>query len=479
MKLLSFMKHLLGILFPFLVCLSIYGIFIGGTAMTGNGENQPLESEKPVQEAEELDALASAFNQVRIFSDAEFQEAVSLYETGLPGFSPRIGSRVSIPSSSSRVSDSYSPSSARSILVADASEKKNSSDSSAKKSESETSSSNSGNVSPKNADAKAGNTDASVKTAPETLSSPPPAWSGTRGDIWRIDTTFASRTSPALSQMRKLKFYRWEDSQWMKAAEEDFFASTFEDQPLIFYVHGNRTELNTAAMQGIATLKNHARHFPDSTPARLVIWNWDAEKIAVRPRVDFPAKANFADFQGFYLAEIIENLPAKKQIILVGHSFGARTILSSLHLLAGKTFRNRTLAALFPNESAVSEVSWKKETVRKDEENVQTLPKIDVLLVASAISCDVLSKGGMFSGALETVSCLRVTQNPSDHALKYYPVMKGARNRLPEAMGAIGPVLGNVAPELREKVQVIPLDNPTHQYLEYISMRSVQNALKF
>lgn len=280
--------------------------------------------------------------------------------------------------------------------------------------------------------------------------------------------------------MRKLIFYRWVDSRWSKASAEEFFDLPSDDRPLIFYVHGNRTELNTAAMHGIVTLKNYARHFPDSLPPRLVVWNWDAEKISARPRVDFPAKASYADFQGFYLAEIIENIPAEKQLILVGHSFGARTILSSLHLLSGGALGKRTLKALFPEESAVTEVSWKKNVSKNaDDGAVRTLPRINVLLVASAISCNVLAEGGMFAEALNPIACLRVTKNPSDHALKYYPIMNGARNRLPEAMGAVGPVLGNVDSELRAKVQVIPLDNPTHQYLEYISMRSVQNALKF
>ncbi len=442
------MKHFLGILFPFFVCLSVYGIFLLGSAMTGGHERQAAEKVVSAEISDVPDSVVSAFNQTDLFSDSELQEAVSLFAAKLSGVSPRIGACVSLSAVSSGESD--------------AAEKTLSSDEQKQAKNVE------------KTDAKdSGENPAERSALPSSVKN------GFEGDIWRIDTTFASRTSPALAQMRKLIFYRWIDSRWSKASADEFFDFPFDGQPLIFYVHGNRTELNTAAMQGIVTLKNYARHFPESVPARLVIWNWDAEKISVRPRVDFPVKAGYADFQGFYLAEIIENIPADKQILLVGHSFGARTILSALHLLSGGAMGNRTLKTLFPDESPVTEVSWKKVVSENAREAGKALPKIDALLVASAISCDVLSEGGMFSGALNSVARLRVTRNPSDHALKYYPLMKGARKRLPEAMGAVGPVLGNVDSELRSKVQVIPLDNPTHQYLEYISMKSVQNALKF
>jgi hypothetical protein len=76
------------------------------------------------------------------------------------------------------------------------------------------------------------------------------------------------------------------------------------------------------------------------------------------------------------------------------------------------------------------------------------------------------------------VSGMYITQNGSDPALKFYPLMNGPRFRLPEAMGYAGPVLTRIKKEDEEKVHVIRLDYQSHQFLEYISMRCVQNGLQ-
>lgn len=152
------MKHLLGFLFPFFVCLSIYGIFVLGAAISESRDQNPAEGVVPAELSDFPDPIAAAFNQTRLFSDSELQEAVSFFAAEYSNVSPGIGARVSLPAVSSGRLDAAGVSSRKpSTLLADASEKASSSV--------EQTEADSGNAVEKKG-----------KNVPETLLSPSPAF---------------------------------------------------------------------------------------------------------------------------------------------------------------------------------------------------------------------------------------------------------------------------------------------------------------
>lgn len=477
-KIRALLVHAFCIFFPALVLFGVYGIILLHSILT-----EPAETPAHSQAADashSTPAEADPFTQTALFTDDELRSGISLYETSLPGISQRFGANVRV--------ESMVPSASSLTSAGQTRHSRNGSITTVE----DSGTANEMERNPMSATPSLAQGIASDDPQNSALT-PPPAWNPAEADIWRVETAYASRMNPTDDQFRKLVFYRWVDSVWQKQNASVFFESRMPAQPMVFYVHGNRTETNTATMQGLKVLQN----FPTEVPARLILWSWDSERVSCRPRIEYSTKAHYADFQGFYLAEFIKKFEPETHIVLTGHSFGARTILNALHLLAGGTFGARTLESTFPEEPLLTEVSWKSgqdpapnSASPKKPNGSQTsaaqvpsersdLPTLDVLLVAPAVSCGALTPGAIFGRALETVSHLNLTQNSSDPALKFYPLMNGARNRLPEAMGFVGPSLNRVEDSQKAKVRIIRLDCQTHQFLEYLSMRSVQNGLVF
>jgi len=434
-----------------LITRSIYFIFSTGILfvlyllLLGNGPVEDLFS--PNRETSENGASellnSDLFLQTAQFSDEEVSDSIELYETGLSGISARFGANVRVQGAMEST-DSEELSTQHSLIPA---------------------------ISPVMLSPQTGK---NVESSELLL--PPQNPNPFEADIWRIETSWASHTHPSCDQMRKLIFYHKNGDRWEKTDVETFLKFQGNTQPVIFYVHGNRTEVNTALVQGMQVLRN----FPTAIPARLVIWNWDSERVSPRPHIEYSTKANYADFQGFYLANLLNRMNETAPVLLVGHSFGTRVILSSLHLLGKGSVGNQTLETAFPVEFQEISLDLKKKAEKtKTEEKLKKLPKLNVLLVAAAISRNVLVPGSMYDCALNVASEVHITRNGLDPALRFYPLMYGHRARLPEALGYAGPILTNVGKENEEKVHVIRLEYQTHQFLEYISMRCVKNALVF
>lgn len=413
-------------------CALFLGVGHTFNCFSPNGSSLEKESRTPLN--------ADPFLQTAQFSDEEVSQTIALYESGLTGVSARFGNSVLVQDASASLEDSFD--SQQSIF----------------------------STAPVILGMQVGD-----QGGTSELVLPPKSPNPLEADIWKIETSWASHTHPTGDQLRKVLFFRKNGNQWEKSDVKTFLETQGSTQPVIFYVHGNRTEINTAMVQGMMVLRN----FRSSVPARLVVWNWDAERISARPRIEYSTKANYADFQGFYIANILGQMNENAPVLLVGHSFGTRAVLSALHLLGKGRVGNQTLESAFPVEPQEITLDLKKKLGAQTKEKVKKLPRLNALLVAAAISCNAMVPGAIYDHALDTVSEMYVTQNGADPALKFYPLMNGPRFRLPEAMGYVGPVLNKVQKEEKEKVQVIRLEYPTHQFLEYISMQCVQNGLQF
>lgn len=397
--------------------------------------------ENPEKEIQDF-LNSDPFLQTARFSDAEVSETIALYESGLAGVSARLGNSVLVQNSSESL-DSDAPSIPHDSSFSSAT--------------------------PIMLGAPMGQT-----AENSGLILPPQKSNPLEADIWQIETSWASHTHPSGDQLRKVIFYRKNGNQWEKSDAKTFLNTQGSSQPVIFYVHGNRTEANTAMIQGMMVLKNYKTEIP----ARLVIWTWDADRVSARPRIEYATKANYADFQGFYLANLLGQMNENAPVMLVGHSFGTRVVLSALHLLGHGIVGKQTLESAFPEEPREVSFDLQKKPEQKTEEGPKKLPRLNALLVAAAISCNAMVPGSIYDHALDVVSEMYITQNGADPALKFYPLMNGPRFRLPEAMGYAGPVLTRVKKEDEAKVHVIRLEYQSHQFLEYISMRCVQNGLQ-
>lgn len=108
--------------------------------------------------------------------------------------------------------------------------------------------------------------------------------------------------------------------------------------------------------------------------------------------------AHRAEFNGFYLASLINRVPDENPIRLMGHSHGCRMISSALHLLSGGKVDNMHLR---PGE-------WSNRGMR-------------AMFFSAAIDHDWLNPGECYGLAMNRICWLQNQTHSLDWALLTYP----------------------------------------------------------
>lgn len=151
---------------------------------------------------------------------------------------------------------------------------------------------------------------------------------------------------------------------------------------------------------------------PDQ-PFQFIFFTWPSDRI-MSPliQIDVGILGRRASRNGFYVAELIQHVPAECPISLVGHSLGTRVIASTLHLMGGGTVEDlRYRHAGFSGR------------------------RIRTVFLASALDHDWLNPGERFGCALHSTECLLNLKNSHDAFLKIYPLRRPFSSR---ALGQTG-----------------------------------------
>jgi len=218
-------------------------------------------------------------------------------------------------------------------------------------------------------------------------------------------------------------------------------------QPLtVIFIHGNDTD-ETTAINMTWTVYGYLAASAGERPLRMICWNWPTERELRRPRRDFQLKADRSDLVGYQVAWLVDQLPNKSQVSLVGYSYGSRAAAAALDTLAGGTSAGIVLR-------------------RSDQENQR---RVWALLIAAAFDNDFLAPGGCHGRALQAAERLVVTVNSCDRVLRLYSHLYGRGG--PEALGRTGAVgIGGHGPaaERLVEVDVSYTVGKSHQWGNYI-----------
>lgn len=275
-------------------------------------------------------------------------------------------------------------------------------------------------------------------------------------DMWCVQTYGMKVLHPELSQMEKINIQRknTDSGTWTHADDEEFFSTLTPGTAVYIFIHGNRCDISCAVNETYAMAQ--AISLNHSTSVRMVTWCWNSQKVSGNLRDEFNTKAYYADMQGFYLENFIRKIGSENPIILVGHSFGARSILCALHLRAGGTFQGRgALDASFLSAGPISAV-----------------------LIASAVNQECFTHYGCFHSALDAAVRVSLTRNPSDPALHWYPKLwRGPARLNPGALGYTGPILTGISEQNRLKLDVINVNMRSHHFQDFFSYLEVRQAL--
>lgn len=194
------------------------------------------------------------------------------------------------------------------------------------------------------------------------------------------------------------------DVEW--GDQESFHKSLIPNAPVCVVVHGSFVNWNGVAIDGMRTWK-WLRSVAPKRPLNVVVFSWRSAgpfTIVTRnlvfsavPQVDVGILGQRSGFAGLYLGRMITDLPVKHPVSLVGHSHGARTIGSALHLMAGGQVQGFVLA------------------------DRPTKPRrIRAVLAAAALDHHWLNPSEVYGRALDSTESLLNLRNERDTVLQIY-----------------------------------------------------------
>lgn len=247
--------------------------------------------------------------------------------------------------------------------------------------------------------------------------------------------------------------WRFDAGQWTKTTARDFYETDDPSRVTIFWAHGYQTDMDSASRSGfvLKSVIDRARAAKgENRSYRVVVWKWNSEREYARLRVDAKEKHDVAFYCGSELGKFVGRLNPKDDVVFIGFSFGAVVTGSALQNLA--TTSNGYMSGR-----------------RSADANVGT---VSLILVSAACDLGSFTQGGPFmKGAAIPTRALHL-YNPSDYALRFYPLVSGASDAMgvaplsgaefPNAAGAtfnlnVNGVLGKEHSFI-DAIQVVPAD---------------------
>jgi hypothetical protein len=141
---------------------------------------------------------------------------------------------------------------------------------------------------------------------------------------------------------------------------------------------------------------------PDK-PLHVVFLTWPSERfITLLPSLDVSMLGRRSEFNGFYLAQLIGHIPPEHPVSLLGHSHGARTTLSTLHLLGGGRVQGKCVGRCSRYQGH----------------------RLRAVLAAAAVDHHWLNPGERYDRAVCRSEAIVTLRNKRDRALWFYPLHK-------------------------------------------------------
>ncbi len=221
-------------------------------------------------------------------------------------------------------------------------------------------------------------------------------------ELWVMNTRCAPKCSNLDHGFDCIKVQRWdaECCRWVKESMDSFVAQE-ASMPTLFYIHGN-TLKHKPAMKQCWAVYNKMRCCPGKK--RLVFWSWPAQIAVKKPKLkprklimkNLRLKYVYAEYQGYYVAKLVNRMSLSQRVMVSGHSYGGITSATAMHWLGGGCLRSLTLAGGAPVER----------------------PNLRAGIISGAFDSDMLYPGHRFGQAFVAAEKIFVTRNFKDKTLK-------------------------------------------------------------
>ena len=216
---------------------------------------------------------------------------------------------------------------------------------------------------------------------------------------WIVSTRRAAqhRLDPPSSTLDYIR--RQEDGTLVVSHAAAMQAEFQPGTPVVIFVHGSFVGWGSQVTQARKT-NRWLKEATGGRPVHVVFFDWpsDGPYTHLFP-IDVTVRGERAEFNGLHLTCLISQMPAESPVCLVGHSHGARTVLSALHLSAG---------------GSVQDLMFYGQVGRRP---------LRAVLAAAAVDHDWLNPGERFERALCRSEVMNL-RNKCDAALVFYPLSR-------------------------------------------------------
>jgi len=227
----------------------------------------------------------------------------------------------------------------------------------------------------------------------------------TEVNYWVVSSRCCIQKSKCCCPCCEFDVYRSsEEGCVTESTYESLVQSLDPSAPICIMVHGSFVEWESALRDAYNTyfwLRNAA----PNRPLNVIFFTWPSDELKTKILpIDVHTLGKRAEYNGHYLARLISELPAHHQISLLGHSHGARTISSAMHLIGGGSIQGVSL------QDCGIHICCHCRQFR-------------VVFAAAAINHNWLNPGQRYGCALNCTDCLINLRNKKDRILLFYPLL--------------------------------------------------------
>jgi hypothetical protein len=205
------------------------------------------------------------------------------------------------------------------------------------------------------------------------------------------------RPTPSLNY-----YYDRGDGGLRSVGEQAFTSAIANGAPTCVVVFGSYNRWEDASTE-THPISRWLRSASPGQPLNVVFYTWPSDGVAPFAfPVEIALLGRRSSYQGVFLAELLARVPASQPLGLIGHSHGARTVASALHLMSGGEIEgNVRLAA-----PATGHASCR------------------VVMLVGAMDHHWLNPGQRYGLAMSRVERLLNVKNTLDGALGLYTIRK-------------------------------------------------------
>lgn len=274
---------------------------------------------------------------------------------------------------------------------------------------------------------------------------------GVIGDACNMDYWIVSSRC-AVQDIREVCSGRWgldvyhrAHGKLCRSSMAELSQSLIPSIPVCIFSHGTFVtwESQYADSQNAYRILRRSR---PNQPLQVIFFTWpsDGPYTMIAP-VDITVRGRRAEFNGFHMAHLISQVPESCPLSLIGHSHGARLMLSATHLIGG----GQVLGHAYP--------------YRVGHRHIR------IIVAAAAFDHDWLNRGERYGCALNRVECMLNLRNQCDVPLRLYPFTRPFARRAFGQFGLSNRDAERIGPNVRKirEINVAPLLQGGHQWYEY------------